>query len=222
MPSSISVLSRRVGLVDLGVRQRTGVTGYRFLAASNFDGVFTVFQTVGVGGFRSPSAQTFNAPIGSQFRGWTRFVFSPLDYAATFPAVRDDVPFYVRIQPVLAGGVFGPVEAMQIVLPYSTVPNRAVLLRGTATAAGPTASMEINLPGLCTDFNIRNGSSGTRLFVGFDRATSTGFAGPEYMVAPGASLEMDYPQASRVFIRGESGSAEIYAVLTQKTQPLNL
>lgn len=223
MPSSISVVRRRVGLVDLTVRQRTGVTGFRFSAASNFDGSFTAFQTVPNYGLRSLSVQTKNEAIGDQFRGQCRFVFSPLDYTASFPAVRDDIPFYVRIEPQNADGTFGPAEAMQIVLPYDTAPNPAVILHGIATGVIPSAAVEINLPGLCNDFTIRNVSTGANLFVSFAHGTATGAAGPEYLIGPVGILEMDYANASRLFVRGgTAAAAEMYAVFTRKTQPLNL
>lgn len=223
MPSSISVFRRRLGLVELTVRKRAGVTGFRFSAAANFDAPFTAFQTVPNYGVRSVTAPSSNGVIGSQFRDECRFVFSPLDYTATVPAVRDDIPFYVRIEPQLADGTFGPPEPMQIIIPYDTVPNPAVILHGVATGVVPSAAVEINLPGLCNDFTIKNVSTGANLFVSFAHGTATGAQGPEYLVGPVGILEMDYANAARVFVRGgTAGAAEMYAVFTRKTQPLNL
>jgi len=228
MPSSVSVFRRRTGLAVLTVRQRPGVTGFRFSAAQNFDGAFTAFQIVPSYGFRSLSVRNSDAPIGDQFRGQTVFVFNPSDYSAAVPAVRDDVPFYVRVEAQLPGGVYGPPESMQIILPYSSVPNPPVILRGVApaglgyTGGVVTGALEINLPGLCTDFVVRNQSTGSQLFLAFDRGTSTGPGGPEYQVAPGAELSMDYANAGRVFLRGGTGgSADVEAVFTRRTQPLN-
>ena len=130
MPSSISVLRRRQGLVELTVRRRPGSTGFRFSAAANFDAAFTAFQVVPSYGLSSPSVQSRNAPIGSQFRDECRFVFSPSDYSATVPAVRDDQPFYVRIEQQNPNGTFGSPEGVQIILPFSTVPNPAVMIHG--------------------------------------------------------------------------------------------
>lgn len=223
MPSSISVFRRRQNLVDLTVRLRASVTGFRFSAAANFDSAFTAFQVVPNCGFRSRSVPAPDGVIGSQFRDECRFVFAPSDYSASVIAVRDGFPFYVRVEPRNANGTFGPPEAMQIILPYSTVPNRAVILHGTAPAASPTGAVEVNLPGLCDDFTIKNQSTGSNLFISFDHGTSTGPAGPEFLVSPGQVLDMDFANASRVFVRGgTAGSAELYSVFTQKTQPLNL
>ncbi len=223
MPSSISVFRRRLGLVELTVRRRAGVTGFRFSAAANFDSSFATFQVVPNYGYRSRTAPPANGVIGSQFRDECRFVFNPLDYTVAVPAVRDDIPFYVRVEPQLANGTFGPAESMQIVLPYDTTPNPAVVMRGVATAAVPSAAFEIGLPGLCADFTVKNVSTGSNLYVSFSHQTATGAAGPEYLVGPAGTLEMDYPNASRLFIRGGTGgSAEMYAVFTRKTQPLNL
>ncbi len=137
--------------------------------------------------------------------------------------MRDDIPFYARIEPQLTSGAFGPAEPMQIILPYNTVPNEAVIIHGTAAAGVPSAALEINLPGLCNDFSIKNVTSGKDLYVSFAHGTSTGPQAPEFLVAGGETLDMDYANAARVFVRGGTGgSAEIYSVFTQKTQPLNL
>ena len=94
---------------------------------------------------------------------------------------------------------------------------------GTSEGAVPSAAFEINLPGLCNDFTIRNVSTGSNLFVSFSHQTATGAAGPEYLVGPAGILEMDYANAARLFVRGGTGgSAEMYAIFTRKTQPLNL
>jgi hypothetical protein len=229
MPSSVSVLRRVAGLIVLAVRQRPGVTGFRFSAAANFDSPFIAFQTVPSYGFRSPGAQTSVAPIGSPHRGSCVFAFSPSDYSSSVPAVRDDVPFYVRIEPRLQGGAFGTPEPMQIILPYSPVPNPPVIIRGVApaglgyTGGVVTGALEICLPGLCTDFVVRNQSTGSQLFLSFDRGVSTGPGGPEYQVGPGGEFSTDYANASRVFLRGGTGgSADVEAIFTRKTQPLNL
>ncbi len=223
MPSSISVFRRRQGLVELTVPRRAGSTGFRFSAAANFDAPFTPFQVVPNYGLRSRSAPQADGVIGHQFRDECRFVFVPSDYTAAVPAVRDDLPFYVRIEQMGPSGAFGVPEGMQIILPYNTVGNPAVVLHGTATATGVTGALEINLPGVCEDFTIKNGTSGANLFVSFGDNVGTGPVGPEYLVANGDDLNLNYAAASRLYVRGGTGgAAEVYAVCTRKTQPLNL
>jgi hypothetical protein len=223
MPSSISVSRRRQGLVELTVPRRAGSTGFRFSAAANFDAPFTAFQVVPNYGLRSKSAPQADGVIGHQFRDECRFVFVPSDYTVAVPAVRDDLPFYVRIEQMNPNGTFGSPEGMQIVLPYNTVGNPAVVLHGTAVATGVTGSLEINLPGVCEDFTIKNGSTGANLFVSFGDNAGTGPVGPEYLVTQGDDLNLNYAAASRLYVRGgTAASAEVYAVCTRKTQPLNL
>ncbi len=223
MPSSISVSRRRQGLVELTVPRRAGSTGFRFSAASNFDAAFAAFQVVPNYGLRSRSAPPSDGVIGHQFRDECRFVFVPSDYTAVVPAVRDDLPFYVRIEQMNPNGTFGSPEGMQIVLPYNTVGNPATVLHGVAAATGYTGAVEINLPGVCEDFTVKNGTSGANLFVSFGDSSGTGPQGPEYLVANGDDLNLNYAAASRLYVRGGTGgSAEIYAVCTRKTQPLNL
>lgn len=223
MPSSISVFRRRQGLVELTVPRRPGSTGFRFSAASNFDATFTAFQVVPNYGLRSRSAPQTDGVVGSQFRDECRFVLVPSDYTVAVPAVRDDLPFYVRIEQMAPDGTFGVPEGMQIVLPYNTVGNPALVLHGTATATGVTGAMEINLPGVCEDFTIKNGSSGSNLFVSFGDNAGTGPVGPEYLVANGDDLNLNYAAASRLYVRGgTAAAAEVYVICTRKTQPLNL
>ncbi len=223
MPSSISVYRRRQGLVELTVPVRAGSTGFRFSAAANFDSPFSAFQTVPNYGLRSKSAPLSDGAIGDPFRDKCRFVFVPSDYTAAVPAVRDDLPFYVRIEQMNPNGTFGSPEGMQIVLPYNTVPNHALVLHGTAVATGATGAVEINLPGVCEDFTIKNGTSGANLFVAFGAGAGTGPVGPEFLVSNGDDLNLTDAAASRLYVRGGTGgSSEVYAICTQKTQPLNL
>jgi hypothetical protein len=223
MPSSISVSRRRQGLVELTVPRRAGSTGFRFSAAPNFDGLFTPFQVVPNYGLRSRSAPPADGVIGHQFREECRFVFAPSDYTVAVPAVRDDLPFYVRIEQMNPNGTFGLPEGMQIILPYNTVGNPAVVLHGTAVATGVTGALEINLPGVCEDFTIKNGSSGANLFVSFGNNAGTGPVGPEYLVTSGDDLNLNDAATSRLYVRGgTAASAEVYAICTRKTQPLNL
>lgn len=208
-----------MGLVDLTVRQRPGVIGFRFSAASNFDSSFTAFQTVPNYGYRSATAPQPD-DVGSQFRDQCRFLFNPSDYTASVPAVRDDLPFYVRLEPQNPDGSFGAAEAMHLVLPYAPGPNRSVVLHGFApTAASATGAREIQLPQLCNDFLIKNQSTGAALNVAFERGQGNG---PEYRVDPGKDLTLDYTTIYELFVRGESGSAaELYAVLTVKNNPFS-
>lgn len=219
MPRSISIVRRRVGYVDLQVPKRSGKTGFRFSAASNFDSSFTNFQVVSNDGFRSVSLrQDVRGNLGNQSRDHVRFLFDPSDYTASIPAVRDDVPFFIRLEARNPDGSFDAPEGAHMVLPQLFGPQPPVLLHGDApTGAGLTGSQEIQLPALCDDFEIRNQSTGSDLHVAFDRGSVNG---TEFLVGPGQSLDQVRTTVYQIFVRGESGSAtELFAILTLRNGP---
>lgn len=219
MPRSISVVRRRVGVVDLTVRLRANVTGFRFSAASNFDGAFTAFQTVPNAGLRSASITDAQAgrSIGSQFRDECRFVFNPSDYTSGVAAVRDDTPWFIRLEPRNPDGSFGTAEAMHMIMPYSSGPKRAVMLSGTVPAgADLSASLEIQLPMQCNDWIIRN-TGGALMYVAFERGA---VAGPEFALEPAPTSFLDYGRVytvvTQLFIRGNGGTTTMTSTFSER------
>lgn len=223
MPRSISIVRRRVGYVDLQLPKRDGQTGFRFSAASNFDAAFTAFQVVPNHGFRSTSLkQDVRGNLGNQARGHVRFLFNPADYTAAVAAVRDDVPIFIRVEARNPDGSFEAPEAMHMLLPYTPGPNPPILLRGTVpSGADISASLEIQLPYLCNDWEIQNDGAAD-MFIAFDRGATT--AGPEYRLQPAStvfrSFEQIYTTVSQLFLRGSGGSTTISAVFTGKNNPI--
>jgi len=226
MPRSISVTRRRLNLVDLSIRLRDGVVGFEFAAAVNFDTAFALFETVPNGGLQVLDTATYRSvdvPVpGSQHRGVCRFVFDPDMYTIAVPAVADSVPFFIQVTPVLASGAPGTAEAMHLIMPYNPVPFRAIVLHGTVPAgADITASLEIQLPMQCNDFQISN-DGGNNLYVAYDRF------GAEFGIQPVTTIfktmEQRTTSVTQIFVRGENGGGgtEMNATFTLRNNPLGL
>jgi hypothetical protein len=217
MPRSISIVRRKANLVDLTIRKRAGITGFRFGAAVNFDAAFTTFITVPNYGLKSPSVPDVGY-VGDQFRDMVRFLFDPSDYVATAPALVDGAPFYLRVESRNPNGSFNPPEAMHLVLPPPVQPNRSFLIRGTVPAGASLAnSLEIQLPTQCNDFEIQN-DGGAPLFVAFEPT------GAEYQVIPVTTAFRSFEQfttsVSQVFLRGAGGSTTMSSVWTQRNNEM--
>ena len=196
MARSLSLYRRRVGVVDLNLRQRAGIASYNFQAAANFDGTFTTFQNVPSYGFRSNGVPDISV-ADSQFRGLTRFLFNPSDYTVAVPAVDDTKPFWVRIQPITNAGIVGAAEAMHLILPYSSTLNRALNLAGSV----PNTALELQLPG-----NVNNAlfqvNDTNNLFVAFE-PNGAEFQVPS-LINEFTTFETTYQTFSQLFLRGSS------------------
>jgi hypothetical protein len=215
MPRSISVSRRRANLVDLTVRRRPGVRAFQFKAAANFDAAFTLFETVPNVGVRNGPPDI--GPDAACFKDQVRFLFNPDLYTATAPGCVDANPFFILIAPVSDAGVVGSDEAMHLLLPYSSAPNRPVVLQGNIpSGAGLANSIEIQLPMQCNDFDIQN-DGGADLYVAFERP------GFEYRVQPVTTafktFEQTYTSVSQLFLRGAGGATVMSATFTLRNNP---
>jgi hypothetical protein len=205
----------------LTVRKRAGKTGFRFSVASNFDASFAAFQIVSNDGYRSVSVPDIGA-IGSQFRDQVRFLFNPADYTADVPAMLDDVPIYLQIEAKNPDGSFDAPEAIHVLLPYNSGPFRPVQLRGTIPqGADLTNSLEIQLPMQCNDIHITNDGAHD-LYLAFERGSTVG---PEYHMQQTsatdyAPLELTLSSITQLFLRGDSGTTTISAILTARNNPI--
>jgi len=221
MPRTFSVARRRINLVDITVPRRDNITGFRFSAAGNFDLAFTAFQVVPNDGVKILAPGVVNIPLpGSQRRDHVRFVFDPDEYTAGVPVVRDDTPFFVRLESRNPNGTFNPPEAMQLVLPYSSIPHRSVALTGTVPLGAALAnSVEIQLPMQCNDFEFRNEGAAI-LAAAFERP------GTEVLIQPTASVFRSFEQIitsiSQIFVRGAGGATTMTAIFTLRNDSMGL
>lgn len=209
MPRSLSITRRRPGLIDCSLPARAGVASYNFQWAANFDGAYATFQNVPATGIMAPKVQSV-IDVGftdSQFRGRTRFVFSPnLDYG-----IPDTKQIWLRIQQVGVDGTLGAFEAGQLVLPYESTPNRTVIIAGTApSATSISGSLEIQLPQQLYNPIIQNNAVGTNLFIAWEAG------GPEFDVPPVLTSAIDFFQTyaitHQLFVRGGGATAAFSAV----------
>lgn len=202
MARTISVYRRRPGLIDMNWPVRANVGAYALKSATNFNGTFTTFATVPASGFASASIGDLGFG-GEQFRGKTRVAINLADYT-----LDDTKPLWLRVAPVSLAGVEGSVEAIHLILPYSSQPRREVLIVGTVAEGTTIAnSVEIQLPN-CTNPNIQNNGTPS-LYVAFDSV------GPEFEVPSLQSGFTNYYSASgtfsQIFLRAGTGGTSMSA-----------
>jgi hypothetical protein len=185
--------------VDITLPKRSGVSGFQFQASTDFNGTFNAFQDVPSNGYKSVTPITLNTQ-DSQFRGLTRFLFDPTDYTASVAAVDDTTPFWVRIAPIDPYGVVGTPETPQMVLPFSSVPNRTLVLSGSV---GLTAE-ELQLPLTANNFNFEV-ESGQTLYVAFE---PNGAEFPMPGVGTGIIFGSAFPTSTVLFLRGTAASTD--------------
>ena len=198
MSRVFSVNRRRPGLVDIVIPQESGIGSYIFGWSTNFDIAFTDFQTVPTYGYKSKTVVE-NSASSSSFRGLTRFVFNPTDYS-----IDDSKYFWLHVKKVPFGGAPGTASAPHLVLPYSSVPDRALNIHGTV---GNTTT-ELTLP--CDVSNMSFRVEGTDdLVVAFEPK------GEVFLMPPLATRNTIYssafPTFNQLFLKSAGVSTEFYA-----------
>ena len=221
MARLLTLHRRRANLVDLTLQVQPGVAAYQFQAATNFDAAFTTFDTVPSGGKASQTATDLAIDGSSKFRGLTRFLFNPADYATT--GVSETKPMFVRVLfvPFVGAGVTsvpGTPSGTHMVLPYDSSPDRPIVLNGTAPGAtSMTGSLELQLPGQCRNLQIQvNGAAD--MWVAFEPG------GPEFRIpalsVEFTSLSLFAPVVTQLFFRGDGAATTFNAVMGLKNNPL--
>lgn len=244
MARFLSLYRRRPNLVDInlqsgpyapmaiGLGAGKVAASYDFYVGANFDTASpTFFQNVPAsGGYRSPSSQApvagFDSEQFSQSRTpyLTRFKFNAVDYIGaglpfTVAGVTDLTPLWLTFIQRNLDGTTNPATAPQLILPYSSVPNRTVILSGTAPSAASLAgSLEIQLPMQVNNIQIQN--NGTNILqVAFEPT------GPEFTVNPstaGADINLytAYNSSSQLFVRGAGGTTAFNFIGALRNNPL--
>jgi hypothetical protein len=116
-------------------------------------------------------------------------------------------------------GAVNILEPPQLILPFSSQPNRPVVLSGTAPSAVSLAtSLEIQLPMQVNNIQVQN-TGGANLYVAFEPT------GPEFVVYPLASaftnLYETYPAASQIFVRGSGGTTTFNMISALRNNPIS-
>ncbi len=246
MARYLSLYRRRPNLVDVNLQSgpgslvvtspepRANAVSYDFQVAQNFDGAYTTFQNVPVAGYGSPTANLPGHNIafdGEQFSRQripylTRFKFAPSDYMvgglvnAVFTAVgvSDLTPLWIRTVQNNADGTSNSPDSGMLILPYSSTPNRTIMLSGSAPNQGSLASsLEIQLPMQVNNIQIQN-NGGAIIYVAFEPT------GPEFTLNPLSgdfeNLYETYPSSSQLFVRGDSASVPFNLISALRNNPL--
>ena len=175
------------------------VSGYSVAASSAFNGSYSEFQVVPYKvGYRSASAVISSISDGI-FKSYSRFLFDPSDYAGSVPAVSDLKPIWIKIAPVSVTGDVGTYSAAQLLLPYSSVPNRVLNVNGTIGSS----TVEIQLPYDCNAASIQVEGS-DYMTVAFEPDGDTFRV--DGVTASGTPLSTTFPTFNQVFITGSDTS----------------
>ena len=203
MARVFSLNSRRSGIVDITIRPEDGIGSFIFAVSNNFDGMFNDFQTVPRAGFRSKSV---NPAIvsGFGFRDLTRFIFDPADYTGTFPDLDNTKPFWISVASVPYGGAANPYSAPHLVLPYSTVPNRAFNIHGSVGASVTEIQLPMDVSNIIIDV-----VGPDDLNVGYDE-NGTVFVIPK-MASNDIEYWSTYHTTSQLFLSSTGMDTEFYA-----------
>jgi hypothetical protein len=211
MARSLSLVRRRANLVDLTLQARAGVAAYQFFSSTNFDVAFTQFETVPAYGKASKTVLNTSYTDGN-YRNQTRFVFDPADYA-----LNDSAPIWIQIKQVSTSGVVGPFEARHLVLPYSSQPNRPLVISGLAPSAiDISGSMELQLPMQCNNMRVQVDGAND-LYLAFESS------GPEQRVPSLASEFTDvmktFESFYQIFVRGGGASTAFSLTAALRNNP---
>ena len=133
--------------------------------------------------------------------------------------INDATPIWLQIVQKNKDGTSNTAEAPQLIQPYSSQPNRTVILSGTAPLAGTIySSLEIQLPMQVNNVQIQNNGSNP-LFVAFEPT------GPEWEVypvgtAPNLNFYETYTASSQLFVRATTGSTTFNFIGALRNNPL--
>lgn len=202
-----SIIRRRANYIDLVTPKRAGVFGYRFQAASNFDGAYTTIFTLPISsGYLDPSINP--AVVNAvNLTDHVRAVFNPVTFSLS-----DTAHIWLRFIPVDSAGTPGTASAGTLILTDAErYGNSRVQISGTAPQGAAVAnSLQLNLPQSSQDFYIKNenASGGNNLYV------STRVGGREQQVAPQEILKAYDGPTDTLMVRGAGGTATFSASFT--------
>ena len=230
----LSVVRRRVGLLDLSIRptpmgmstriDSVEYSQYRFAGgsaantlntvvpsftggssakswkiqvASNFDASFSTFLTVGGLGFSSSSVPNVGM-YDSQTRGLVKITINPDDFTASFPAMADLKPFWLKVIPVDSAGADMTASGLMLVLPYSGAPSRAFNIAGSVG----TGAVELLMPGTCSAMDTLVDSDKT-LYLAYE-PNGYEFKIPGITSTGGTDISHSFPAFSSMIVKGSA------------------
>lgn len=242
MARYLSLYRRRPNVVDVNLQSGPGAfitarataLSYDFYIISTANLLtgsapsWTLFQNVPAsGGFMSTSIGKpgYNIEFtGEQFSQsrtpyLTRFRFAPSDYTTAFTTagVSDMTPFWLSIVQHNIDGTTNTQEAPHLILPYSSQPNRTLLISGTASSDSPGPAQELQLPMQYDNFQIQNTSTSDVLQVAFEPNGS--YWNIDTYTAVGLNLYETYPTASQIFVQGVGATVAFSLIAALRNNP---
>ncbi|MDB4278589.1 hypothetical protein N9917_03170 [Deltaproteobacteria bacterium] len=209
------LIARYTNSVDLSLRTRAGIKGYRIAGADTLDTAFAGATAM----FTVPAARTFRSlsirkrnegNVSESNRGLTRMMYDPEDYwvpGGDLP--HDPQVSYITVEEQNAAGTFLPPGPVFIVPPpgFFSNPRPSLTLTGTApsvtvpaTKLPPPDAMHIVLPRFCDNIRIQNLSSSDPLLVSFNE-------GQTFVSIATESVEIFYDAAfSDLILCGDGAS----------------
>lgn len=205
-----SVIRRRLHMVDLLTPKRSGVQGYRFEAAPNFDGVFVPILTADISsGYLDPAVNSQLLQVVNSY-DHIRVVFDPDTFAGL--GIADSKHFWLRFVPVDFAGVVGnPGNPSLITTDYEYHGMLRVLIAGEAPEAlDVLGSLQLDLPFTTRNILVKNEApvGGVLLYL----ASLPG--GVEQQIAPQEALTLCLGPLDSLIVRGAGGTVRFSASCT--------
>lgn len=184
---------------------------YQVKNAANWDGTFTVMETVPAKGKASKTAGPDPTPNGMSLNKWTRFRFAPTDYA-----LEDDDLLFFRFAPVFDGVPGADSRITMVLTPEQLYENHtALILRGFApVAADSDSATEFVFPAETTSIVVKNIDPAETVWLSF----GTGAA--EIPLQPGETFRDNKFGSGDIRIRTDvagGADADVYIYATVNT-----
>lgn len=212
MSRDFTVVRRRTGIIDFLTPKRANVGGYRFQAATNFDGSWTTLFTAPISsGYLDPAINPAVLHSVNNSREHIRAVFNPNSFTVA-AGISDTAHFWLRFVPVdFAGSAGTPGAPHLVVTDAEHYGTSRVLIAGLAPQGAAVAnSQELELPFTTEDLYIKNeeASGGRNLYV----AMIPG--GAEQQVSPQETVTIFHGPIDSLLVRGVGGTVRFSASFT--------
>jgi hypothetical protein len=208
-----SVIRRRPNFVDILTPKRSGVEGYRFLAASTFNGPFTLIFTA------SASSGHLDSTIDRMVinvvnnKDHVRVVFDPDNYAA-IAGIDDAKHVWIQFQTIDPVGVLGIPGPPTLILPDDERASATTSIRGVAPSGADIGdSITINFPYGMREVTLHNEENATPLFVSMTQT------GPEVRISSGDARVFRSGLVSGLTVRGGGAAAVFTATMSNYSRP---
>lgn len=214
----LSLLRRRAGLIDIGILRDPLAKTYDIKASYAFDTSTATIVTIGMDGARSKTVTDDQArPGDNSNRAWTRLVFNPADYKISSVAIDDTKPLWIQFTQTNFD-TSTTTSPLQLILPYSTIQNRMVVLNGTApNVVSQATATHLLMPQVCDGLQLSN-TGAVDLYISFE------LNGPEFQLAAQTNqftpFSVNYPSFTEIWVRGSGSTCTFSAAFALRNNHL--